>query len=111
MSNYTLHYDGRHGITGNVFEDGRTFETHQDAYAVLWDLHTSGDDIVVWPLAIDPLNCACTECLTGEYVSLGSASSQHVADMLDGRILNNTGDDPQVKTIVTLGGRTFEVEQ
>lgn len=43
------------------------------------------------PIAIDPPNCGCTECITGEYVPLADATPRQVADMLAGRLANNTG--------------------
>lgn len=43
------------------------------------------------PLAIDPPNCACTECITGEYVPLIDATPRQITDMLAGRLGNNTG--------------------
>lgn len=42
-------------------------------------------------LAIDPPNCGCTECITGEYVPLIDATPRQITDMLAGRIGNNTG--------------------
>ena len=41
-------------------------------------------------IAIDPPNCACTECITGEYVPLAEATARQITDMLAGRIANNT---------------------
>lgn len=43
------------------------------------------------PIAIDPPNCGCTECITGEYVPLVDATPRQITDMLAGRIGNNTG--------------------
>lgn len=43
-----------------------------------------------WPIAIDPPECACTECITGEYVPLDRATPEQIADMLAGRIADNT---------------------
>jgi hypothetical protein len=43
------------------------------------------------PIAIDPWNCGCTECLTGEYVPLRRATGEQVAALLRGEIGNNTG--------------------
>jgi hypothetical protein len=45
------------------------------------------------PIAIDPPDCACTECITGVYVPLVSATARQVTDMLAGRIGNNTGQE------------------
>lgn len=46
-----------------------------------------------WPIAIDPVGCGCTECMTGEYVPLEDASSRDIYDMLMGYVGNNTGID------------------
>jgi len=43
------------------------------------------------PIAIDPPNCACTECIVGEYVPLVNATPRQITDMLAGRLGNNTG--------------------
>lgn len=43
------------------------------------------------PVAIDPPNCGCTECITGEYVPLAAATARQITDMLAGRLGNNTG--------------------
>lgn len=42
-------------------------------------------------VAIDPPNCGCTECITGEYVPLADATPRQITDMLAGRLGNNTG--------------------
>lgn len=42
-------------------------------------------------VAIDPPNCGCTECITGEYVPLADATPRQITDMLAGRLANNTG--------------------
>lgn len=42
------------------------------------------------PIAIDPPNCGCTECITGEYVPLTDATPRQITDMLAGRLRNNT---------------------
>lgn len=43
------------------------------------------------PIAIDPPNCACTECIVGEYIPLADATPRQITDMLAGRLGNNTG--------------------
>lgn len=43
------------------------------------------------PIAIDPPNCGCTECITGEYIPLVDATPRQITDMLAGRLANNTG--------------------
>lgn len=48
-----------------------------------------------WPpppvlLAIDPQDCGCLECLTGEYVPLQAASSDQVLLLLQAKIADNS---------------------
>lgn len=43
------------------------------------------------PIAIDPPTCGRTECITGEYIPLLDATPRQIADMLVGRLGNNTG--------------------
>lgn len=45
------------------------------------------------PLAIDPPNCGCTECLTGLYVPLDQATDEQLEMMRLGKINNNTGHE------------------
>jgi len=52
------------------------------------------------PVAIDPPGCACTECLTGEYVPLDRATDRQVAALLRGEIQDNTGLAFQVLVVV-----------
>ncbi|MFI6536681.1 hypothetical protein ACIBHY_29815 [Nonomuraea sp. NPDC050547] len=42
-------------------------------------------------LAIDPWDCACTECLIGEYKPLRYATPEDIARMLTDHLGNNTG--------------------
>ncbi|KQO98132.1 hypothetical protein [Leifsonia sp. Leaf264] len=42
-------------------------------------------------LAIDPVGCGCTECITGEYVPLDEASFDQIDLMLAGVLADNTG--------------------
>ena len=42
-------------------------------------------------IAIDPVNCGCTECLTRQYVPLNRASEQEIIAMLNDEIGDNTG--------------------
>ena len=54
-----------------------------------------------WPIAIDPYGCACTECLTGEYVPLERATDAQLAAMLRGQIRDNTNAG-ELQIIVTV---------
>lgn len=69
------------------------------------------DELVTIPMAVDPANCGCTECLTGQYMPLDQAEAQHIADMLAGNIANNTGQHPHVQVVFTFeSGETFIYE-
>lgn len=57
-----------------------------------------------WPLAIDPSGCGCTECLTGEYVPLDSATNEQIRLMLAGEIACNLPGDTRLVTRVTVCG-------
>jgi DNA-binding PadR family transcriptional regulator len=54
-----------------------------------------------WPVAIDPYGCACTECLTGEYVPLERATDAQLAAMLRGKIHDNTNTG-ELEIVVTV---------
>jgi hypothetical protein len=41
-------------------------------------------------LAIDPYDCGCNECCTGEYKPLAQATDDDIADLLAGRLRDNT---------------------
>lgn len=41
-------------------------------------------------IAIDPWDCGCTECITGEYKPLSQATDDDIADLLAGRLRDNT---------------------
>jgi hypothetical protein len=41
-------------------------------------------------LAIDPFDCGCTECGNGEYKPLYLATDDDIADLLAGRLRDNT---------------------
>jgi hypothetical protein len=43
-------------------------------------------------IAIDPWDCGCTECIIGEYKPLMSATDDDIADLLAGRLRDNTYD-------------------
>ncbi|MFG2847422.1 hypothetical protein ACGF12_30280 [Kitasatospora sp. NPDC048296] len=42
------------------------------------------------PIAIDPPDCGCTECIVGEYVPLREASEDQIAQMLRGELRDHT---------------------
>lgn len=44
-----------------------------------------------WPVAIDPPGCGCCECGRGESVPLDQATPRQIADLVCGRLGNNTG--------------------
>ncbi|MFI7448123.1 hypothetical protein ACIBQX_11550 [Nonomuraea sp. NPDC049714] len=48
-------------------------------------------------LAIDPWDCGCTECLTGEYKPLRMASASDIAALLCGELAGNTSATFQVE--------------
>lgn len=52
------------------------------------------------PIAIDPWECGCTECITGECVALRYATDENIADLLTGRLANhlNNGTELDVTT-------------
>lgn len=59
-------------------------------------------------IAIDPWDCGCTECITGEYVPLRYATDDNMADLIAGRLRNNlnTGTDLEISaTYTVLGGK------
>jgi hypothetical protein len=43
-------------------------------------------------IAIDPWDCGCTECMTGEYKPLSYATDDDIADLLAGRLRDNTSE-------------------
>lgn len=43
-------------------------------------------------LAIDPHDCGCTECLTGEYVPASQATDDQIQQLMLGEIRDNTSD-------------------
>lgn len=53
------------------------------------------------PSAIDPWDCGCTECITGEYVSLRNATDENVADLIAGRIANHLNTGTTLKVVMT----------
>jgi hypothetical protein len=55
---------------------------------------TFSDAVVVLtgPVQVDPHGCACTECLTGQYVPLDRARPEHIAALLTGEMSDATGE-------------------
>lgn len=43
-------------------------------------------------LAIDPHDCGCTECLTGEYVPASRATDEQIQQLMLGEIRDHTSD-------------------
>lgn len=85
---YTIQYISA-GLSGAAHGD-LTFETLAEAedYRRGYD---SAMFTAVWPRAIDPADCGCTECLTGEYVPLNQASREQILQLARGKLGNNTG--------------------
>ncbi|MEU3904214.1 hypothetical protein AB0F20_10380 [Streptomyces goshikiensis] len=54
------------------------------------------------PTAVDPAGCACTECITGQYVPLDRATEPHIAALLAGRLANHTGAAFRVTVVYAL---------
>jgi hypothetical protein len=56
-------------------------------------------------LAIDPFDCGCTECLTGEYVPLRYATAVQILAMMTGHLRDHTygGLDLRIKYTVEQG--------
>lgn len=44
------------------------------------------------PVAIDPVDCGCTECLTGFYVPLRSATAEQLIAMFAGELDDHTSN-------------------
>lgn len=40
--------------------------------------------------AIDPVNCGCTECLTGEYVPINKATRANILALIKNELRDNT---------------------
>lgn len=69
-------------------------------------------------LAIDPMGCGCTECLTGEYRPLNDATDTEIQALFNDELRDNTGECWQISqneawmeggyTVSTMG-RTFTI--
>lgn len=52
-------------------------------------------------IAVDPWDCGCTECITGEYVALRYATDENIADLLAGRLRNNLNSGTELAVMTT----------
>lgn len=52
-------------------------------------------------IAVDPWDCRCTECITGEYVALREATDDQIADLIAGRLRNNLNTGTELDVTVT----------
>lgn len=52
-------------------------------------------------IAVDPWDCGCTECITGEYVALRMADDEQIADLIAGRLRNNLNSGTELEITVT----------
>lgn len=52
-------------------------------------------------IAVDPWDCGCTECITGEYVALRYATDENIADLLAGRLRNNLNNGTELDVTTT----------
>lgn len=52
-------------------------------------------------IAVDPWDCGCTECITGEYVPLRYATDEQIADLITGRLRNNLNSGTQLEVHTT----------
>jgi hypothetical protein len=48
-------------------------------------------------IAVDPWDCGCTECITGEYVPLRYATDENIADLLAGRLRSHLNDGTRLE--------------
>lgn len=85
MSNYRI-FDFQ---TNQVVAEAETYEQAEQ----LFSQHEldEGDHFDIYPRAIDPGTCGCTECLIGQSVALEYASEAHLVDLLRGLLLSNLG--------------------
>lgn len=52
-------------------------------------------------IAVDPWDCGCTECGTGEYVALRFATDDQIADLFAGRLRNNLHTGTRLELVMT----------
>lgn len=64
-------------------------------------------------IAIDPWDCRCTECITGEYKSLRDATDDNIADLLAGNLASHlhTGDTLNVSIKYVYTSRNGKMEK
>jgi hypothetical protein len=105
MSNYIIRIAHFYGPSEPVYKN-TSFKTYMDAVRATTRLDQK-KSYEIWPLAVDPAGCACTECLTGEYVPLDQADRQHVADMLLGKIGNHCSVPAEIEVTVGIGSQVF----
>lgn len=51
-------------------------------------------------IAIDPWDCGCTECMTGEYKPLAHATDDDIAELLAGRLRDNTHEGSLIVAVL-----------
>lgn len=51
---------------------------------------------------IDPADCGCSDCLTGESVPLDRATGYHIRDMLAGRLTSRLDEDTEIEFTVSI---------
>jgi hypothetical protein len=54
---------------------------------------------------IDPADCGCSDCLTGEAVPLDCATGYHIRDLLAGKLTSrlDEGTEIEITVSITLG--------
>lgn len=77
-----------HEIRYSTYDKAKIFA---NSLVVVHNEHVNAFRVI--PFAVDPIDCGCTECLTGEYVPLNQADREQIKAMLQGKIVNNTGID------------------
>lgn len=56
-----------------------------------YDMLDNKDKQLKLPLCVDPPDCGCTECITGEYVNYSSALPDYIKEgIIRGEVQNNT---------------------
>jgi hypothetical protein len=60
-------------------------------------------------IAIDPVGCGCTECLTGEYVPLDRATPKQVKKMIKGKLRDHTSEAFEITHVQRDGRRVLSV--
>lgn len=52
-------------------------------------------------IAVDPWDCGCTECMTGEYVSLRGATDENMGDLIAGRLKSHLDAGTKLELVMT----------